>query len=121
MKHLHMLLAILTIAIFLYQFMQVMTGKDGRLPNKGLKIAAHVLYTLLIVAGIVTLMPAIPHIGVPHWVIAKVVLFVVAISSTIKATRANTLPNQAKMGMIIALIAYIGIVILAFLKPMNLF
>lgn len=121
MKHLHILMAVITIAIFLYQFMQVMLGKSGQVPNKGLKIATHIVYALLVIAGVITLMPLIPLVGMPHWVLAKVILFVVAISSTIKATRATTLPTQAKMGMIVALIDYIGIVILAFVKPMNLF
>ena len=121
MKHLHILMAVITIAVFLYQFARVLSGKPGALPSKGLKIASHVVYTLLIIAGILTLMPLVKLIGVPHWVIAKVILFIVAVSSTVKATRATTLPTQAKLGMFIALIAYVGIVILAFVQPTNLF
>lgn len=121
MKHFHMLMAVLTIAIFLYQCWQVFASKPAQLPNKGLKIGSHVLYTLLIITGALTLMPLIKLVGVPHWVIAKVVLFVVAISATIKAIRPTTAGNQAKIGMLIAGIAYAGILILAFVKPMNLF
>ena len=121
MKHVHMLFAVLTIALFLYQFGLVMTGKSGQWPNKGLKIGSHVIYTLLLITGVVTLMPLIQLIGIPHWVLAKVILFVVAISANIKATRANALPNQAKAGMLIAWVAYVGIVMLAVAKPMNLF
>lgn len=121
MKHAHILMAVLTLAIFVYQFVKVLTNKPAQLPSKGAKIGSHILYTLLIITGVLTLMPLIKLIGVPHWVIAKVILLVVAISSTIKATRATTPAPQAKAGMLIALIAYIGIVTLAVVKPMNLF
>ncbi|MFW2178230.1 MULTISPECIES: SirB2 family protein [unclassified Moraxella] len=121
MKHLHMLMAVLTIAIFVYQFIQIMRGKNAQLPNKGLKIASHVIYTLLLIAGVMTLMPLLKVIGFPHFILAKIILFVVAISTTIKATRLTTPAPQAKAGMLLAMIAYIGIVGLAVMKPMNLF
>lgn len=121
MKHLHILMAVITIGIFLYQFAQVLMGKSGQLPNKGLKIGTHIVYTLLLIAGVVTLMPYL-KVGIfTHWVVAKLVLFGVAISSTIKATRLMTPSSQAKIGMFVALIAYMGIVTLAIVKPANLF
>ena len=116
MKHLHILLAVLTIAIFIYQAAQVFSGKSGQLPKIG-KILGHVIYTLLILEGIGLVMPLAKSVGVPIWVVAKVVLFVVAISATIKATRANTPHAQARAGIIIAAVAYMAIVMLAFSKP----
>lgn len=121
MKHVHILFAVLTIALFLYQFSRVVSGKHGQVASKGLKIGTHVVYTLLVLTGAMTLLPVLKLVGLPHWVIAKVVLLVVAVSATIKATRATTPNNQAKAGMLIALVAYIGIVVLAISKPMNLF
>lgn len=120
MKHLHMLMAVLTILVFLSQAVPIWLGKP-RPANKGMKIATHVLYTLLLLSGIMTLMPILQAVGLPHWVIGKVVLLVVAISATIKALRLTTPLLQAKIGMLVALVAYIGILVLAFTKPMNLF
>lgn len=120
MKHLHMLMAVLTIGVFLSQAIPVWAGRARPL-SKGLKIATHVLYTLLIVTGIITVMPLLQAVGLPHWVIGKVILLVVAVSATIKALRPTTPAVQAKVGMFVALIAYVGIIILAYTKPMNLF
>ena len=121
MKHVHILMAVLTIGLFLYQFMRVMAGNTATIPSRNLKITSHILYTLLLLSGALTLMPLLKLVGVPHWVIGKIILFIVAISATVKATRPTTAANQAKVGMFIALIAYIGIVTLAIVKPMNLF
>lgn len=120
MKHLHMLMAVITLIIFAYQALQVFSGKSGRL-SKGLMIATHIIYTILVVTGLMVLLPILKFIAFPHWLIAKIVLLVVAISATIKATRPTVQNNQAKAGIFVALIAYIGILSLAFIKPMNLF
>lgn len=116
MKHLHILMAVLTLAIFIYQAFKVFTGSNGRLP-KPMMIASHIIYTLLIIAGGMMTFQLAKVVGVPIWVIAKIVLFVVAISATIKATRPTTTAIQARAGIVIALIAYIAIVALAVFKP----
>lgn len=122
MKHLHILMAVLTIAIFVYQAIQVFGNKSASLP-KSLKIGSHVIYTILVIAGIMLVMPLAKSVGTPFWVIAKIVLFIVAISATIKAIRAGQdtanadKQKQAKAGMVIAGIAYCAIVFLAISKP----
>lgn len=122
MKHLHILMAVITLVIFMYQAVQVFSNRPALL-SKPLKITSHIIYTLLVIAGIVLVMPLAKSVGVPVWVVAKIVLFIVAISATIKATRAgqnSANPNhlkQAKAGILIAGIAYIAIVILAISKP----
>lgn len=117
MKHLHLLMAVVTLAIFLYQAMQVFLGKNGQLA-KPVKIATHIIYTLVIGSGLMMALQLTKVIGFPMWVMAKIVLLVVAISSTMKATRATATPVQAKAGMVIAMIAYVAIVVLALTKPM---
>ena len=78
MKHLHMLLAIIVLFIFILQ--------------------------------------ALP--GTQHWALAKLVLLIVAASATIKAQRHYTnTPSQAKAGLMIASVAYVGIIVLAITKP----
>ena len=56
-----------------------------------------------------------------QWVIAKMVLFVAAISASIKAFKPRSTPIQSKVGISIAAVAYLGIVVLAYMKPENLF
>ncbi len=121
MKHGHMMMAMLLIALFLYQAIMVFTAKHPPFFPKPVKIASHIMYALVILTGILTAMPLIQANALPHWLIAKLILLVVAISATIKAIRPTTALNQAKIGMLIALVAYVGIIILAFVKPMNLF
>lgn len=122
MKHFHLLMVAITVILFLYQFVMVMiANKTQILHSKKLFIASHIIYTLLIISGVLTVLPLLKLIGMPHWIMAKVVLFVVAISATIKATRPTTTPAQSKMGLLIALVAYIGMLTLAMIKPLNLF
>ncbi len=120
MKHLHMLMAVFTFAIFIFQAMPIMMGKSGRL-SRNMMIASHLIYTLLVVSGAMVLLPVIKLVGIPHWIIAKIILLVVAVSATIKATRPTVTKNQARAGVFIAMIAYLGILSLVFIKPMNLF
>ncbi|WP_315040738.1 SirB2 family protein [Faucicola mancuniensis] len=122
MKIFHMIMVLLVLCLFLYQFMMVyfLDGLDA-LRTKTQKIVGHSFYCLLIISGVLTVMPLVKVIGVPHWVIAKFVLLMVAISATIKATRATTTIKQAKVGLFLALIAYTGILTLAVIKPTNLF
>lgn len=122
MKHAHMLMALILIALFLWQAVLVFTAPKAQGLPRSAKIGAHVMYALVILTGAVTAMPLFGAGIVPHWLIAKIVLLVVAISATVKATRQTATPNQAKkIGMLIAFIAYMGILTLAFVKPLNLF
>ncbi|WP_243443489.1 hypothetical protein [Psychrobacter sp. JCM 18903] len=54
-------------------------------------------------------------------VFAKVILLVAAISASIKTFNNNATSSQRKTGILIAGAAYVGIVVLAFAKPGNLF
>lgn len=56
-----------------------------------------------------------------QWVFAKIILLVAALSASIKAFNNNATLSQRKTGILIAGVAYIGIVVLAFSKPGNLF
>ena len=121
MKHAHILMALILIALSLWQAVLVFTAPKAQGLPRSAKIGAHVMYALVILTGAVTAMPLFGAGIVPHWLIAKMVLLVVAISATVKATRQTATPNQAKIGMLIAFIAYMGILTLAFVKPLNLF
>lgn len=117
MRHLHMLMAAITILLFLWQSFMVIS-QDRYFGIKG-KIATHIVYALLIGSGLLALMP-LYSLGVPlQWVAAKIVLLVAAISASIKAFKPTTGMPESKAGIFIALVAYIGIVVLAFVKPAN--
>ena len=115
MKHLHMLMAALTVVLFLYQSYLVLSAP------RVVKIATHIIYALLILSGAMMLMQLMGANAPVQWVFAKIILLIAAISSSIKAFKVDATPVQRKTGILIAAVAYIGIVILAFAKPANLF
>ena len=119
MKHLHMLMAVLVIVLFLYQSYLALSA--NRRAPRVFKIATHVLYALLIVSGAIMLMQLMNANAPVQWVFAKIILLVAAISASIKAFNPHATPGQTKIGVLIAGVAYIGIVLLAFIKPDNLF
>lgn len=117
MKHLHMMMAFITIGLFIWQSYKTLSSQQPL--SKKSKIATHVVYTLLIISGIVTVMPLL-SLDVPlQWLAAKIILLIAAISASMKAFRASATPTQSKTGILIAGLAYIGILFLAFVKPDN--
>ncbi|MGM8897481.1 MULTISPECIES: SirB2 family protein [unclassified Psychrobacter] len=119
MKHLHMLMAVLVIVLFLYQSYLVLSA--NRRAPKMVKVANHIVYALVIFSGALMLMQLMSANAPIQWVFAKIILLVAAISASIKAFHNHATPIQRKTGILISAIAYIGIVILAFTKPANLF
>lgn len=119
MKHLHMLLVFILIGLFIYQSVLVLSA--NRRAPRPVKIANHILYALVIVTGAWMLMQLMSVNAPVQWVFAKIILLVAAISASVKAFNINATPGQSKVGILIAGVAYIGIVILAYAKPANLF
>ncbi len=119
MKHLHMLMAVLVIALFLYQSYLVLSANKSA--PRVIKISNHIIYALVLLSGAWMLFQLMSVNAPIQWVIAKMVLFVAAISASIKAFNNSATPIQRKTGILIAAAAYVGIVVLAFTKPSNLF
>ena len=119
MKHLHMLMAVLVIALFLYQSYLILST-DKQTPRV-IKIYNHIVYALVLLSGAWILFQLMSVNAPVQWVIAKMVLFVAAISASIKAFNNSATPIQRKTGILIAGAAYVGIVVLALTKPGNLF
>lgn len=118
MKHVHMLMAALTLLLFAYQALMLFSGKAVRL-SAAFKGIGHLIYTVLMLTGLWLFWQLYQVAGIQHWAIAKLVLLIVAVSATIKALRNQDMArSQAKAGMLIAGVAYVGIVILAVTKPM---
>lgn len=117
MKHLHMLLAIIVLFIFILQALPMFMGKTPKASNT-LKILNHVFYTAVILTGLGLFWQIYQVAGTQHWALAKLVLLIVAASATIKAQRHYTnTPSQAKAGLMIASVAYVSIIVLAITKP----
>ncbi|MDO4440987.1 MAG: SirB2 family protein [Moraxella sp.] len=116
MKHLHMLTALITLVLFVYQAVFVFSGKSLVL-SRAFKGVSHLIYLLLVGSGLYLFWQLSQVAGVQHWAIIKLVLLVAAVSATIKALRPTNQNSQARAGILIALIAYIGIVVLAITKP----
>ena len=119
MKHLHLTMVAITILLYLYQAAKVFLGKPAP-RSKAFTGVSHLVYTLLTVSGLVLFWQLYQATGtLQHWAIAKLVLLVVAVSANIKAVRNQAVSlGQAKAGMLIAGVAYVGIVVLAITKPM---
>lgn len=119
MRHLHTLLVFILIAVFIYQSFLVLSA--NRQAPRPIKIANHILYALVIVSGAWMLMQLMAVNAPVQWVFAKIILLLAAISASVKAFNPNAMPSQSKVGILIAGAAYVGIVILAYAKPENLF
>lgn len=119
MKHLHILLAAIVIGLFLYQS-YLLLSHNKRAP-KGVKIINHIVYALILLSGAWMLMQLLGANAPVQWVIAKMILFVVAISASLKAYKNQATLAQSKAGILIATIAYAGVIILAYIKPENFF
>lgn len=119
MKHLHMLMAVLIIVLFLYQSYLVLSS-NNRAPRV-VKISTHIVYALIILSGAWILMQLMSANAPVQWVFAKIILLIAAISSSMKAFNNHATPAQSKAGILIAGLAYAGILILAIAKPDNLF
>lgn len=120
MKMLHMSFAIVAILMFATRAVLgfLSSSPSGQLASAGLskffKIAPHVVYTVVLLTGLSVLMYLPIY---PHWVFAKIILFLVAISASVKAFRDTASVSQFKAGVFVATIAYVGVLWLAFAKP----
>ena len=119
MKHLHTLLALIIIGLFIYQSYLVLSA--NRRAPRIIKIASHIVYALIILSGAWMLMQLMSVNAPVQWVFAKIILLVAAISASVKAFKPDATPSQSKIGIVIAGIAYASIVILAYAKPENFF
>lgn len=118
MKHLHLLMVAITLLLFIVQAVPIFAGKTFH-RSKVFTGISHAAYTLLVLSGLYLFWQLYQAAGVQHWALAKLVLLIVAVSANIKALRRQAVSlSQSRAGMMIAGVAYAGIVILAITKPM---
>lgn len=126
-KIIHMTAGLLVIILFYVQAMMLLQRRrsaaaftaDSIPPitglAKGLKIALHICWTVLTVAG-VYLLVNLPGIY-PHYLIAKMIVFVFAIIFSILSFRGKGSKHAQNIGLIGAAICYALILFLVIVKP----
>ena len=93
LKHSHMLFAMISVALFTLRFALLMTKSDKR-DARWLKIAPHVIDTILFVLGIVMMVQLSLYPGSVSWMTEKLLAVIAYIYTgcyTLKLARNNTM------------------------------
>lgn len=108
---------LLLLARALPVFMRKSEQENFKPSNKILTGLQHLSYSILILSGVWLLWQK--NFDVEPWFYAKVILFLVILSSTAKAFKRNDqiLLVQRKAGLVIAIVAFIALFGLIMLKP----
>ena len=120
-KIIHMCMASLALLVFVLRAFTLYVGVQGNLPNpKGRKAFVakqHAAYSLLALTGIILLI--MNQFQVQPWFYAKVILFLVLLSTQIKTYKLDPeiLLVQRRGGLVIGLIAFVAIIALVISKP----
>lgn len=120
-KIIHMSAASLAIIAVVLRAFTLFVGIQGNLPNPKGRVALvalqHLGISLLALTGVVALV--LKNFDVQPWFYAKVILFLVLISSLAKAYKKDesVLMVQRRAGLFIAIVSLISIVALVIIKP----
>lgn len=117
-KIIHMVAGLLTLLMFIGRGVLVWrSGSVAQNPRleRFFKIVPHIVYTVLLVAGLWMLFQ-LPGVY-PYWLITKIVLFGVAVSASIKAFRVTASRQQQRGGIVLAALAYAGLLFMIIAKP----
>lgn len=107
-KHLHVTAAALSIIFFIIRAYWSVT-ENGLLQKKAVKIAPHIIDTVLLVAAILLSMMLGPAAAQP-WVLTKIVLLIVYIGVGTIAIKRGRTPASRAVAAIIAVMIFIYIV-----------
>ncbi|MFC2995447.1 SirB2 family protein [Acinetobacter sichuanensis] len=120
-KIVHMSSAALAMLIFVLRASTLFIGTQNQQPNPkghvGFVAMQHLSYTLLVVTGVALLV--MNKFQVQPWFYAKIVLFLVLLSSQIKVYKKDDsiLLAQRRAGLMIGIIAFVAIISLIIIKP----
>lgn len=120
-KIIHMTSVALALLVFVLRALTLFVGTQGQQPNPNGRVAfvalQHLSYTVVVVTGVVLLF--MNHFNVQPWFYAKIILFLVLLSSQIKAYKKdeNILLTQRRAGIVVGAIAFIGLIALVMIKP----
>lgn len=120
-KIVHMSSAALAMLIFVLRASTLFIGTQNQQPNPkgrvGFVAMQHLSYTLLVLTGVALLV--MNKFQVQPWFYAKIVLFLVLLSSQIKVYKKDDsiLLAQRRAGLMIGIIAFVAIISLIIIKP----
>ena len=120
-KIIHMSAAGLAIVAILARALTLFVGTQGNLPNPVARTALvalqHLAITVIALTGIVSLV--LKDFDVQPWFYAKVILFLVLVSSLGKAYKKDDsiLLSQRRAGLVIAVVSLVSILALVMIKP----
>jgi len=120
-KIIHMSAAALAIVAVLGRSFTLFVGTQGNLPNPVARVALvatqHLAMALIAITGIIALV--LKDFDVQPWFYAKVILFLVMLSSLAKAYKKDetVLLIQRRAGLLIAVISLLAIIALVIIKP----
>ena len=120
-KIIHMISVSVAILVFLARAFTLFTGLQNDQPNPKGRVAyvavQHLSYTLIVLTGMILLF--MNNFQVQPWFYAKIVLFLVLISSLIKTWRKDNtiLLAQRRAGLFVSAVALIAIISLVIIKP----
>lgn len=120
-KIIHMSSVVLLILVFILRAVTLFVGTKGQQPSPKGRVALvafqHLSLTIIVLTGITLLI--INDFKVQPWFYAKVMLFIVFLSSQIKAYKKDdsVLLVQRRAGMVIGAVALIATLSLVMIKP----
>lgn len=120
-KIVHMSAATLALLVFVVRATTLFVGVQEQQPNpvarKLLVGSQHLTFSLIALTGIILLV--MNQFQVQPWFYAKIILFLVLLSSLIKAFKRDDsiLLVQRRAGLILGAVAFVAIIILILLKP----
>lgn len=114
-KHLHMLLAVVSILGFVLRGIWMMSG-SGLLQNRLVRILPHVVDTLLLLTALTLAVVLAPNAFVPGWVMAKVTGLVLYIGLGLVALRLGPTKGIRIAAFLGAIVVFVWIMSVAFSK-----
>ena len=120
-KIVHMSAVALACVVFVLRALTLFMGVQGQQPNLKGRTAfvalQHLSYTLIVLTGMSLLV--MNQFVVKPWFYAKIILFLVLISSLIKAYKKDDsiLLSQRRAGLVIAVVSLVSILALVMIKP----
>lgn len=121
MQTVHIVSAVLALLVFVLRAFTLFIGTQNQQPNPKGRVAfvavQHLSYTVLVLTGVALLI--INQFQVEPWFYAKILLFLVLLSSQIKAYKKDDqiLLAQRRAGLVIGAIVFIAIFSLILIKP----
>ncbi|SPL69439.1 SirB2 family protein [Acinetobacter stercoris] len=118
---LHGLAVVLLLIIILLRGTTLFKRVEDNQPNQNKRkvyvAIQHASLTLLVFSGLALLY--MKHFQVEHWFYAKIILFLVLLSSLIKTYKKDdsVLLSQRRAGLVLSVVAFVAILSLVMIKP----